>query len=83
MYIYDLLTEVLEKTNDLNSYYFESEEDALASLGGFVICGEIEPASYLVATDKYLTEDNKCDAIIYDCGTLQYLYKIEGCRAPF
>ncbi len=77
MYIYDLLTAVIDKTNDLSSYHFDNEADALSRLGGFVVCGEIEKANYLVSCDELLIEDEKCDAIIYDCGTLHYLYEIE------
>lgn len=75
MQVYDLLDKVLEKVNDMESYYFTDEDDVINTLDGIIICGNVENASYLVYTDEHFCE--KCDFIVDHYGTLHYCYKIE------
>ncbi len=76
MDIFDLLEKVVATTNDMETYFFNDEDDVINTLGGIIICGEVENHSYLVTTDEHLEE--KCDFVVYDCGTLLYAYKIEN-----
>lgn len=75
MQVYDLLDKVLESVNDMETYFFDNEEDVINTLGGILICGEVESSSYLVVTDRHIEE--KCDFIVDEYGTYHFGYKIE------
>ena len=75
MNVYDLLEKVCYTCDDKETYFFENEEDVVNTLGGILICGNInEPASYLVTGEHF---NEKCDLVVEVYGDHQYCYKIE------
>lgn len=75
MNVYDLLDKVCETCNDKTTYFFENEEEVVNTLGGILICGEVNgPASYLVTGEHF---EEKCDLVIEAYGDIQYAYLIE------
>lgn len=76
MKTYNLLDLVIGRLTNTDIYFFYNVEDAERTIGGQLICGNIEDNSnYLSTTEAF--DDVKCDAVIHSYGDFTYLYKIE------
>lgn len=75
MHIYDLLDKVLETCKDKEICFFENDDEVIKTLGGILICGNVdEPATYLVTGEHFF---EKCDLVVEAYGDIQYCYKVE------
>lgn len=76
MEAYTLLEKVIENNTSYDLYYFDDETDAVNTLGGRIICGNVDAGNYLVANDEPF-DDETCEAVMYHYRDTQYLYRID------